>query len=182
MIDHAQKIIDSAITLFNNKGFRGVGVNEIIAHARTTKRTFYHHFASKDELILRVLAQFEKQMSQRVTDRVTSITTGSTDQILGVFDLMYEWFLEEDFMGCMFNNALGQFSEGQDFILPVAQAYKKSVENIIRDILESSPKTYYPSTASQILIVLEGSITVARFTRSPETAIQAKSLIARILD
>lgn len=45
------KIIDTALLLFEEKGFHGVSINEIVQTAETSKGGFYHHFASKDELL-----------------------------------------------------------------------------------------------------------------------------------
>lgn len=46
-----ERIIQSAIVLFEEHGFHGVSVNEIIKNAQTSKGGFYHHFSSKDELL-----------------------------------------------------------------------------------------------------------------------------------
>src|SRR5690625_2177641 len=46
-----ERIIQSAIVLFEKHGFHGVSVNEIIENAHTSKGGFYHHFSSKDELL-----------------------------------------------------------------------------------------------------------------------------------
>lgn len=45
------KIIDTALLLFEEKGFHGVSINEIVMTAETSKGGFYHHFSSKDELL-----------------------------------------------------------------------------------------------------------------------------------
>lgn len=45
------KIIDTALLLFEEKGFHGVSINEIVKEAGTSKGGFYHHFSSKDELL-----------------------------------------------------------------------------------------------------------------------------------
>jgi TetR/AcrR family transcriptional regulator, transcriptional repressor for nem operon len=47
-----QRIVDSAIRLFAQRGVDGVGVAEVMADAGFTHGGFYNHFASKDELVL----------------------------------------------------------------------------------------------------------------------------------
>jgi TetR/AcrR family transcriptional repressor of nem operon len=47
-----QKILDSAIQLFAERGVNGVGVAEVMADAGFTHGGFYNHFASKDDLVL----------------------------------------------------------------------------------------------------------------------------------
>lgn len=45
------KIIHSALLLFEKYGFHGVTVNQIVESTGTSKGGFYHHFTSKDELL-----------------------------------------------------------------------------------------------------------------------------------
>jgi TetR/AcrR family transcriptional regulator, transcriptional repressor for nem operon len=47
-----QKIVDSAIRLFAERGVNGVGLAEVMADAGFTHGGFYNHFASKDDLVL----------------------------------------------------------------------------------------------------------------------------------
>jgi TetR/AcrR family transcriptional regulator, cholesterol catabolism regulator len=44
-------LIESALTLFGEKGFRGTSVQEIVQSAGLTKGAFYHHFASKEDVL-----------------------------------------------------------------------------------------------------------------------------------
>jgi len=46
-----EKIIETSLTLFDQHGFHGVSVNEIVKACGTSKGGFYHHFSSKDELL-----------------------------------------------------------------------------------------------------------------------------------
>jgi AcrR family transcriptional regulator len=55
-----RQILDAAYELFYRKGFSRVGVDEVAAFAGLTKRTFYYHFTSKDELLGSVLALHSK--------------------------------------------------------------------------------------------------------------------------
>ena len=50
-----RRILDAAYELFYRMGFSRVGVDEVAAFARVTKRTLYYHFRSKDELLAAVL-------------------------------------------------------------------------------------------------------------------------------
>ncbi|MET3682252.1 AcrR family transcriptional regulator [Alkalibacillus flavidus] len=46
-----EKIIQSSLVLFSEKGFHGVSVKDIVEYCETSKGGFYHHFKSKDELL-----------------------------------------------------------------------------------------------------------------------------------
>lgn len=45
------RIIETALTLFDEKGYHGVSINEIVKEAKTSKGGFYYHFSSKEELL-----------------------------------------------------------------------------------------------------------------------------------
>ncbi|WP_413378851.1 TetR/AcrR family transcriptional regulator [Alkalihalobacillus sp. 1P02AB] len=45
------RIIDTALQLFEKYGYHGVGINKIIEESGTSKGGFYHNFKSKDELL-----------------------------------------------------------------------------------------------------------------------------------
>lgn len=53
------RILAAASRLFYHEGYRAVGIDRIIADSGVAKATFYHHFPSKDDLIVACLAAGE---------------------------------------------------------------------------------------------------------------------------
>jgi len=49
------RILEAAYELFARHGIQAIGVDEIIRQAGVAKASFYHHFASKDDLVLAFL-------------------------------------------------------------------------------------------------------------------------------
>lgn len=48
-------IIDIATTLFQQKGFIGVGINEILNACNLSRASFYHHFPKgKEEIVIKI--------------------------------------------------------------------------------------------------------------------------------
>lgn len=45
-------ILEAAIAQFRLKGFDSVTINDICEHSKTTKRTFYNHFPSKESVLV----------------------------------------------------------------------------------------------------------------------------------
>jgi AcrR family transcriptional regulator len=50
---------------------RDVGVNEVVERARITKATLYHHFASKDDLVVAFLDLRERQATPGTEGRLS---------------------------------------------------------------------------------------------------------------
>ncbi|MCP3025955.1 TetR/AcrR family transcriptional regulator [Halobacillus sp. A5] len=51
MLNLRDRIIEQSLILFDEYGFHGVTVKQIVEASKTSKGGFYHHFQSKDELL-----------------------------------------------------------------------------------------------------------------------------------
>ncbi|WP_148040822.1 TetR/AcrR family transcriptional regulator [Brevibacillus nitrificans] len=67
-----QKIFETGIRLFREKGYEATTVEEIAAAADVAKATFFKHFPRKYELILEVLMQRREKINLAVTDEQVS--------------------------------------------------------------------------------------------------------------
>lgn len=50
-MENKYRLIETALTLFNNKGYQSVGIQEIVDTVGVTKPTLYHYFNSKIGLL-----------------------------------------------------------------------------------------------------------------------------------
>lgn len=53
-----EKVMTTASALFSHSGIRSVTVDDIMKHCSMSKRTFYDHFSSKEDLMDQLLAQW----------------------------------------------------------------------------------------------------------------------------
>jgi AcrR family transcriptional regulator len=122
-----ERLLDTAYELFSTRGVRDVGIDEVIARAGVAKATLYHHFDSKDDLVVAFLQERERRWT---FDWVAteSRRRGATpeDQLLAIFDLFDEWFHRGDFEGCSFVNVLLEMSAEH----PAGRASVRHLENI----------------------------------------------------
>lgn len=65
-----QKIIDTALVLFEEKGFNDTTIQDIIDKMQMSKGAIYHHFKSKDEIILAVRDQVSMDDSSVIEDLI----------------------------------------------------------------------------------------------------------------
>jgi AcrR family transcriptional regulator len=59
-----QKLFDTAIGLFDKRGYDRVTVDEICARAGVSKGAFYNHFKSKDQVVLETFMQADSYYEQ----------------------------------------------------------------------------------------------------------------------
>ncbi|MEU2026776.1 helix-turn-helix domain-containing protein [Streptomyces sp. NPDC016469] len=64
-----QKIADTALRLFLERGYEAVGIRDIAAEADVAVTTLFTHFASKEALVFEQDADFEHRLAQAVTGR-----------------------------------------------------------------------------------------------------------------
>lgn len=76
------RLLDSAATLFAEKGVNGASVEQIAENAGFSRGAFYGNFANKHELVIELL----EQRTSRELDEVSEIATGPAP-----FEALREW-------------------------------------------------------------------------------------------
>ncbi|TDD35810.1 TetR/AcrR family transcriptional regulator [Saccharopolyspora elongata] len=64
-----QKIADTALRLFLERGYDAVGIRDVAAEADVAVTTLFSHFASKEALVFEQDENFEQRLTQAVTGR-----------------------------------------------------------------------------------------------------------------
>ncbi|MFF5438027.1 TetR/AcrR family transcriptional regulator [Streptomyces achromogenes] len=64
-----QKIADTALRLFQERGYEAVGIRDVAAEADVAVTTLFAHFPSKEALVFDQDQDFERRLTQAVTDR-----------------------------------------------------------------------------------------------------------------
>ena len=73
MIDKRQQLLETALKLFYANGVQAVGINEVLKVSGIAKKTLYHHFSSKESLILAAL----EYRDHKFTDWFEGLIAGS---------------------------------------------------------------------------------------------------------
>lgn len=68
-------IIDATTTLLRRNDYEAVSVGAILTEAGLSTRSFYRHFASKDELLIALYHENAEQAAARLTARVAAART-----------------------------------------------------------------------------------------------------------
>jgi AcrR family transcriptional regulator len=167
-----ERILETADRLFYLRGIRAVGVDTIAAEIGISKRTLYNHFPSKDELIAAYLAR--RFVQPRPSDKPAA------EQILGTFDSLERRFSSRDFRGCPFVNAVAELGAEDRSVKKIAIAFKESRRVWFRDLLKQLGVADADDLATQLTLLVDGSIAQDLVRDDPSMARAAKAA-ARVL-
>jgi AcrR family transcriptional regulator len=167
-----ERILETADRLFYLRGIRAVGVDTISAEIGISKRTLYNHFPSKDELIAAYLARRFKL--------VPASENPPAEQILGTFDSLERRFARADFRGCPFVNAVAELGAEDQAVRKIAIAFKESRRVWFRDLLTQLKVANADDLATQLTLLVDGSIAQDLVRNDPSMARAAKAA-ARVL-
>src|SRR5712675_974212 len=167
-----ERILETADRLFYLQGIRAVGVDTIAAEIGISKRTLYNHFPSKDELIAAYLARRFRQPP--------SSDKAPAEQILGTFDSLERRFASKDFRGCPFVNAVAELGAEDQSVKKIAIAFKESRRLWFRDLLRQLDVADPEGLATQLQLLVDGSIAQELVRDDPSMARAAKAA-ARVL-
>jgi AcrR family transcriptional regulator len=167
-----ERILETADRLFYLRGIRAVGVDTIAAEIGISKRTLYNHFPSKDELIAAYL--------ERRFTRAPASDKPPVEQILGTFDRLERGFASKGFRGCPFVNAVAELGAGDHSVRKIAVAFKESRRIWFRDLLKQLGVADPEGLATQLTLLVDGSIAQDLVRNDPSMARAAKEA-ARVL-
>jgi AcrR family transcriptional regulator len=180
--DKRQQLIETAITLFGEYGFHATGIDKIAMAASVSKKTMYHHFRSKDELILAALKHHDGLSRNHFMKSVMQQAKQPVEQLLALFDVAQDWFLKDNFHGCLFINAIGEFSESESEIREACRDYKRQMNRFIEELAIQADLDDPAKVAGAISILLEGSIVTAQVAGNSSSAAIAQEAAKIIID
>jgi AcrR family transcriptional regulator len=68
--DFRQRLLDGLASSIQRDGYRNTTVADIVRHARTSRRTFYEHFGSKEACFVALLTETNARMIAQITSAV----------------------------------------------------------------------------------------------------------------
>lgn len=175
-----ERIVASAVALFNSKGVHTTGIDRIITESGVAKKTFYHHFPSKNDLI----AEFFKRKDEVWFETLKKYSADSKqpplDRVLGIFDGLKEWFSQDDFFGCPFIKGLSDFEKDNTLLVTCVEKHFAETQEYVGKLLKEVNPSGYKKLIPQIMSLIAGATIVAHASRNPKIADVNKEM-ARVL-
>ncbi len=177
--DARQRLIEAARNVFFAHSYETVSVDELCAAAGVNKSSFYHFFASKQELILAAIDSQWQWFEQAVLAPTFSDNLPAHEQILHFFELVLErqraQKLTDGFMhGCPAGNLTLEMSTVDELIrVRVEQFFHAWLRYFERMLDQAKEQGSVPATldgtatAQALLAYFEGVMLLAKGRNDP---------------
>jgi AcrR family transcriptional regulator len=182
MIDKRQHLLETALQLFYANGIQAVGINEVLKTSGIAKKTLYHHFSSKDALVLAAL----EARDERFCAWFESLIEGSlsnAELVERMFKGLSQWFNNEiekldAFRGCFFINTSAEFCDSTGPISSYCKEHKLKIRQIIAKHMVTSDDNLLDALCT----LKEGSIVMAYVCQDKQAAEKAFKTVTCLLD
>jgi len=160
-------LLDTAFRLFYQDGYHAVGIDRILAEAGLAKMTLYHHFASKEELIVAALDRRGAAIEAALAEAMAKAGSAPRKRLAAFFAWHEAWVRGDDFNGCAFIRAVGEYPELSSAVHQVVVRRKEASRALLTTLLAAAGLAGAPRLAAQIQLLLEGAIVTAHTSGDP---------------
>jgi AcrR family transcriptional regulator len=141
-----ERILEASRQLFRDQGINSTGLDQLCAVAQVSKRTFYQHFTSKDELIAEHLRRFDPDILPEVFER-TDLTP--RERLLAAFDIHSPL--------CPFIAAAVEINDPAHPARVHASGYKKAFAARLTDTAREAGAADPEQLGEQLALLLDGA-------------------------
>ena len=103
------------------------------------------------------------------------------EQLLICFDLYREWFAKPGFAGCLFSKALNEFQQCSERLFTAARQAKLELRDYLAELAEEAGAPEPQRLATQLQLILEGSIVIAQCGSESKEIQVAKELAEQLI-
>jgi len=170
-MDTKLQIIEISIPLFQQKGYKGVGVTEIIKACNVSKGSFYHHFPNgKEELLIACL----QSISEVITTHIQEIfkqSPNTEEAIQAMIEILVSNFEQEGTIsGSTITSIVSEMGSLSDPVRDVCSDLYLMMQTIYASKLEADgfSKEKANSIAVMINATIEGAIMLCLTQKSSD--------------
>ena len=175
-----ERLLSAADELFYAEGVCSVGVDRVLREADVARASLYTAFGSKEELVKAYLEHRSGAWREHVRSTLPTRWETPRDRILGVFEMLGEWFAAPGYHGCPFINASAESRPG-GLIEQATDAHRAWVRGLFADLARESGAADPDAVSAQLVLLYDGAMVGAQLDRSPAPAAAAATAAAAIL-
>jgi AcrR family transcriptional regulator len=162
-------IVRAAERIFDREGFRGTGMDRLVAGAGVSSRTLYKHLGSKDALARAALEARDARFFVAIAG----------EGVGAMFDALARFLAEEGARGCLFLRAFGEHGDGHA-VAEVMRRHKARTRDEIARRVAAALGREDEALTEQVLVLFEGAVAAAVY-RGPRAVAAAKAAAGALL-
>lgn len=155
-MDKRTEILQGAAHIFETDGFRGVGIDRVIAPSGASTRTLYKHFGSRDGLVIAVL-----EARHRAFMELLEANRDAGDSIAGLFESLRTWMTARGARGCMLLRARSEYAAASEEIVTLVHRQKSEFRAEVSSQVDAALGCHDPVLSVQVWLLFEGATAAA---------------------
>lgn len=171
-----ERILDAAERLVIDNGYAATSLDRVIAEAQSSKGSFFHHFASKDELARALVERYAAADIAHLDAAVAEVTAATDDpaeRVLGFVRIFEDG--ADDLMSaqssCLYVSVLTErelVQRGTSAQIDRAiVAWRDGLVRLLEDALPEPGDLDLAALADHVFVTFEGSFILCRATGEP---------------
>ena len=168
------QLVETALDLFDRHGFHAVGIDKILSTAGLAKMTLYHHFASKEALIVAALEKRDRAFRETFAAAIEGAAPGRA-ALLAMFDAIEAWTRDPAFKGSLFDKAAAEYGEKDHPVKKAVLAHKAWLFGEVRRAAVAGGPADPVKLAAELFLLIEGAVLAAAVTGDRSAARRAKA-------
>jgi AcrR family transcriptional regulator len=173
------RILAAARVLFGDPGINATGVAELCAAAHVSKRTLYQHFASKDDVVLAYLADWEDDPDEGPDALLSRDELAPRARLLELFDALGDG--PRPLRGDPFASAAVELSDPAHRAHRLAAAHRERFVERLADLAHEAGARDAERIGRRLALLYDGAAIQTVVDDDPAAAAEARAMAAALL-
>lgn len=186
-----ERILEAAERLVIDNGYAATSLDRVIAESRSSKGSFFHHFASKDELGRALVDRYVAADIAHLDAAVAEVSTATADPAERVVRFMRIFEDSADELmsaqsSCLYVSMLTErelLERGTSTqILAAIVAWREGLVALLDAALPASDGDQLAALADHVFVTFEGAFILCRATEDPGHMRRQLRVVRRLLE
>jgi AcrR family transcriptional regulator len=175
-----ERLLDAADQLFYEQGICSVGVDRILEEADVARASLYTTYGSKDELVRSYLERRSAGWQVTVAEVLPTRWATPGERIVGIFELLTEWFEAPGYRGCPFINASAE-AAASAAVAEVRDRHRAWVRELFAGLAREAGVEDPDGLSAELVLLYDGSMVGAQLDGHSGPGIAAQRAAAALL-
>jgi AcrR family transcriptional regulator len=176
----AERLLETATTLFTLYGIRAVGIDRLLEEAKVARASMYQSFGSKDALVVAYLKR-QHTNDQAAYQTAVERHDAPVDRVLAAFDLADSSARRRQYRGCLYLNAATEFPDDAHPVTTAVLDHRKWLYDQWLAHLRQAGVADPAALAHRVQLLYDGALAGSKVSRSCEPIRLARQMAEDVI-